>query len=290
MTIHEAQQQLIARLQRVYEGREAATMADWVLEHLTGWKKIDRLVRKHEALSPQQLEKFSAFIEDLVRHRPVQYVLEEAWFYGLPFYVNEAVLIPRPETEELVEWILKDVAARNPAPPMQELRILDIGTGSGCIPVALKKNLPEAIIDACDISEAALAVARRNAQTLEASVNFIQLDILDAASWDRLPALDIIVSNPPYIPFHNKASMQPNVLEYEPHLALFVSNEDPLQFYRVIAELARQKLLPGGTVYVEIHEDLGAATSECFIERGFSKVHVRKDLQGKDRMVRSTKE
>ena len=281
MTIQEARTQLQTQLSNIYEIREAANITDWVMESLTGLSKSARLVKAHEHLTTDQQVLLENYISDLLRHRPVQYVLGESWFHGLRFHVNENVLIPRPETEELVDWVLDEHKQ------VQQLRILDIGTGSGCIPIALKRSLPQAIVYSCDISAGALELARKNATDLGADVHFIQQNILDASLWEQLPEVDIIVSNPPYIPENNKESMHANVLEHEPHLALFVSNNDPLTFYRAIAELSVKKLKEDGAVYAEIHEDLGAATLALFQEKGFGRVTLRRDMQEKDRMIKA---
>lgn len=281
MTIHEAQQQLLFQLYHIYDNREAASIADWVMEKLTGWKKIDRIINKKVPLLPDQITQLESYTEALLQHKPVQYVLQEAWFGADAYFVDERVLIPRPETEELVEWVIQDNTAAG------NIAILDIGTGSGCIPISLRKKLPAASINACDISAGALDVARQNATVLQASVEFLELDILNSDRWTVLPALDIIVSNPPYIPQKDKATMFQNVLSFEPHLALFVEDDDPLLFYRTIAILGKQQLLPGGKIYVEIHEDLGMVVCELFTANGYRDVTLKKDLQGKDRMVRA---
>jgi release factor glutamine methyltransferase len=283
MTMQEAQQQLLTSLYELYDNREAANIANWVMEHVTGMRKIDRIMNKQSLLSPDGMAKLEQYTRELLTHKPVQYVLHEAWFCGMSFYVDESVLIPRPETEELVEWIVEEVRSRKYEVGKD---ILDIGTGSGCIPISLKKKLPQADIYACDVSAPALTVAAKNAATQQTDINFIHADFLDAATWPTLPAVDIIVSNPPYIPQHNQHSMLPNVLAYEPHLALFVPNEDPLLFYDAIACFAQQKLLPGGTIFAEIHEDLGAQTKTLFESKGFV-AEVKKDFQGKERMVKA---
>jgi len=305
MTMHEAQQHLQTTLHQLYENREAATIADWVMEHVTGMRKIDRIMHKQTLLSPDRLAQLQQFTQELLTHKPVQYVLHEAWFCGMPFYVDENVLIPRPETEELVQWVGEEVGSkkyevRNTEPeiggqqsaeafflpPTSNFSILDIGTGSGCIPISLKKKMPHVEIYACDVSEGALAVAAKNAAAQQTAIHFLQADFLDASTWPDLPAVDVIVSNPPYIPNHNQSSMLQNVLAYEPHLALFVPNEDPLLFYNAIARFAQQKLLPGGNIFVEIHEDLGEQTKALFESKGFV-AEVKKDFQGKERMVRA---
>lgn len=291
MTLDQSRQHLVSRLSSIYDTREAANISDWVLEHLTGWKKIDRIVHKNEPLSPAQESQLTQYITELLIHKPVQYVLHEAWFAGMPLYVDENVLIPRPETEELVDWILKEVGSKKleVGNSPSNLRLLDIGTGSGCIPITLKKNLPAANIYACDVSEGALKVAKKNAETQQTPINFLHYNFLNSANWAHFPQVDILVSNPPYIPVKDKATMHQNVLQHEPHLALFVENDDPLLFYRAIAQFAQQKLSPGGSIYVEIHEDLGGATQQLFTDSGFNKVEVKKDMQGKDRMIKACK-
>ena len=291
MTMHEAQQQLQTTLYQLYDNREATTIADWVMEHVTGLRKIDRIMHKQSSLSPDRLTLLQEYTRELLTHKPVQYVLHEAWFCGMPFYVDENVLIPRPETEELVEWVVEETGNRQSAIGNQRskvgtISILDIGTGSGCIPISLKKKMPHVETYACDVSEGALAVAQKNAATQQTVVHFLSADFLDDTTWSTLPAVDIIVSNPPYIPHHNQNSMLQNVLAYEPHLALFVPNEDPLLFYHAIARFAQQKLLPGGCIFVEIHEDLGEQTKALFESKGFA-AEVKKDFQGKDRMVKA---
>lgn len=310
MTIQEARQGLIRQLSSIYDTREAANIADWVLEHLTGLKKIDRLVHRDRPLTEEQSTLLHSYTTQLLTHRPVQYVLQEAWFAGLRLYVDEQVLIPRPETEELVAWVVEESRKREAGSRKSEvgsrraedgswkpevgsqrpeLRILDIGTGSGCIPIALKKQLPEAILHACDVSAGALQVAQRNAAAHAVPIQFHLLDILQEVNWNALPAVDILVSNPPYIPLQDQATMRDNVLQHEPHLALFVANDDPLLFYRTIAAFAQQRLPPGGKIYVEIHEALGAAVVELFTQYGLGEVVLKQDMQGKDRMVRAMK-
>ncbi len=219
-----------------------------------------------------------------MQHQPVQYVLHEAWFYGMKLYVDEHVLIPRPETEELVEWMLKDAETNK-----QPINILDIGTGSGCIPIALKKNMPAAEVWAVDISNEALLVAQRNADTQQTSITFQQADILNKPYPSVLPTFDVIVSNPPYIPLSDKTAMHPNVLQHEPHLALFVANEDPFLFYNAIVDFAQSHLNPGGSLYFEIHEAMGEQVKQLLTQKGFINAQVKKDMQGKDRMVKATK-
>jgi release factor glutamine methyltransferase len=291
MDLQQAQRELVTELSPGYGGREAALIADWVMEKLTGRKRIDRLLYPSEPLPAPLLEQYKKYRAELLAHRPVQYVLQESWFCGMKFYVDERVLIPRPETEELVEWVAQTIAAGGlpqamPAPSRGSL--LDIGTGSGCIAIALRKQLPTTDVHSCDISEDALAVARRNAADLGVAVHFHHLDFLDSRQWTSLPPVQWLVSNPPYIPLNEKANMASHVTEAEPTLALFVPDNDPLVFYRALAEFARQKLLPGGSIFVEIHEDLASDTLDLFTTAGFQQIILRKDMQGKDRMIKAS--
>jgi release factor glutamine methyltransferase len=285
MTLNDHQQQLLSLLSGVYDAREAANIADWVMENITGWKKIDRVVNKHADLSPTQIAKLEQVSNDLLKHRPVQYALGEAWFYGMKFYVNEAVLIPRPETEELVEWVVNDFQNNQ----RQDISILDIGSGSGCIPIAIKKNLAWANVQSCDVSEAAQHIAKQNAISLAAEVQFLQLDFLNATNWPQLGKFDVIVSNPPYIPNEEITAMEKHVVDFEPHLALFVENENPLIFYKAIADFSAQHLNAQGAVYMETHMALANEVAALFTNEIFETVEVRKDLQGKNRMVRAVR-
>ena len=281
MDWQQAQKELISQLSTLYEGREAAGITDWVMEHLSGWKKIDRLLHRSEPLAPSTIDQLKKYTDELLDHRPVQYVLHESWFCGLKFYVDEQVLIPRPETEELVEWVAAEIS-----PPSRV--ILDVGTGSGCIAIALKKKRKAMDVYACDLSEGALAIAQRNAGALDANIHLRLLDFLDSRQWESIPRIDYLVSNPPYIPSKEKATMASHVVGFEPHLALFVEDGDPLVFYRALAGFARQKLLSGGSIFVEIHEDLADATLDLFKTAGFQQVILRKDMQGKDRMIKAS--
>ena len=280
MTIHEAALQLRFSLFHVYDEREAGNIADLIMERVTGWQKIDRIVHKKVPLSVSQQKLLQDFTARLLQQQPVQYVLNEAWFYQLPLFVDEHVLIPRPETEELADWLLKD-----PLTKSTYTSALDIGTGSGCIALALKKNAPWLSVHACDISAGAINVASKNAHSLAIDIQFHLLNILEASAWSTLPMVDIIVSNPPYIPLSNQAFMATNVLAHEPALALFVADEDPLQFYHAIASFALAKLSAQGKLFFEIHEEMGAAVTALLHQHGFTEVLLKKDLQGKDRMV-----
>jgi len=281
MTIHEASMQLRFSLFHVYDEREAENIAGLVMEHITGWKKIDRVVNKTVPLSAKQQQLLTIYTNALLEHKPVQYVLKESWFYGMPLYVDENVLIPRPETEELADWMLKETGKKSAG-----TSVLDIGTGSGCIALAIKKNAPGLAVHACDISEAALQVAKKNAADNLLDVYFHQLDILSEAERSQLPLFDTIISNPPYIPEQDKKSMAANVLQYEPSLALFVPDNDPLLFYKAIAAFAKKHLQKSGKIYLEIHEDLAGAVTTLFASHGFDQLEIKKDLQGRERMVR----
>ena len=283
MTLQEAGFFLLNKLRTVYDEGEASAIGDWVMESLTGSDKTERMIYKNNPITPEEEEQLHGYAAKLLKHTPVQYVLNESWFCGLKFYVDENVLIPRPETEELVEWVISNCRF-----PIDTLSILDIGTGSGCIPISLKRRLRKAKVTALDISDGALTVAQRNAAKLGAEVEFIQLDILDPAQWVVLKTADIIISNPPYIPENNKASMHPNVLEFEPHNALFVPDQDTLLFYKAIIALAKTKLTLEGLLFFEIHENLGKEVTELLSAAGFMS-EIKKDMQGKDRMVMGRK-
>jgi len=281
MTLQEATFLLLNKLRGIYDEGEASAITDLVMENLTGSAKTERMMYKSAPITTEEENRLNLITEKLLQHEPVQYVLNEAWFCGLRFYVDKNVLIPRPETEELVEWIISNCKF-----PFNSLKILDIGSGSGCIPIALKRRLRKAEVWSCDVSGNALGVAQKNAATLGADVRFLQLDFLDQNQWPQLPGFDIIVSNPPYIPEKDKASMQPNVLQYEPARALFVPDNDPLVFYRAIASFGKTHLNRNGAVYAEIHENLGASVTSLFREAGYV-CDLKKDLQGKERMIKA---
>lgn len=241
----------------------------------------DRVANPDKQLSDEQSQEQSLLLERLLTHEPVQYVLGEAWFCGLKFKVDSNTLIPRPETEELVEWVIDNCKF-----PLDELNILDIGTGSGCIAIALKRRLGKSKVWACDLSAGALALAKENARNLGADVNFIQLDFLSTEARTDLPPFDIIISNPPYVPEKDKEIMDANVLNYEPHLALFVPDNDGLIFYRAIAQFGLTHLKPGGNIFAEIYEGAGNETRQLF-EREDYTTELKRDMQDKDRMIRA---
>jgi release factor glutamine methyltransferase len=283
MTMRERHQQFVSELKSIYCEAEATNIAGWVFEHITGKRKAGRHTDKELLLSQTQEQQLEAIIQKLLTHQPVQYVLNEAWFAEMKFYVDENVLIPRPETEELVEWIVEEVRNKK-----SEVRVLDIGTGSGCIPITLKKKLPEIIVRAIDVSEGALNVAVKNAMQLAAQVYFFKLDFLEEENWSQLGKFDVIVSNPPYIKESEAEMMNKNVLEYEPHVALFVPDNDALLFYRKIDAFGKGHLAENGLIFLEINETLGKEVVELFHSQGYS-VDVRKDMQGKERMVKAVR-
>jgi len=281
MTIKEANQYISHGLKLIYPPEEARNIAEWVMENITGVKNTDRISQKEKNLDPEQQQQLEGYLSRLLTHEPIQYVLNEAWFCGLKFYVDKNVLIPRPETEELVEWIITNCKF-----PVDELCILDIGTGSGCIPITLKRRIRKAEVWSCDISGQALEVARRNAQALGTDVHFEELNFLNKEMRDQLPLFDIIVSNPPYVPEKDREQMRANVVRYEPQTALFVPDNDPLIFYKTIAAFGQTHLKPSGSIYAEINESNGYATLGIFQQAGYT-TELKKDMQGKDRMIRS---
>lgn len=283
MTIQEARKDLQQKLSSIYSSTEAATITEWVIEDVTGKNNSERIIKKEHPLTGIEKERLMAAEKRLLNHEPVQYVLNECWFCGMKFYVDKNVLIPRPETEELVEWIISNLRF-----PFEKLRILDIGTGSGCIAISLKRKLRKAEVWACDISKDALDVASRNAKALNADVKFAQLDFLNNEGRNNLPLFDIIVSNPPYVPVKDKEQMNRNVLDFEPHEALFVSDNDPLTFYKAIAAFGKQHLEIKGNIFLELHEEYATSTA-AFFEKENYKIELKKDMQGKDRMLRADK-
>jgi release factor glutamine methyltransferase len=282
MTIESAYQELIQQLLSLYENGESAAIADLVIEYLTGINKNEKLLRKEKTLSLEQENQLQHFTQQLLEKKPVQYVLQQAWFANMKFFVNESVLIPRPETEELVELIFNDY--KKIIHSVESFSILDIGTGSGCIPIALKKKIPKAEITAIDISEAAITIAEKNAVANEVDIQFLEVDFLDEYNWQSLEKYNYIVSNPPYITQAESAEMEQHVLSYEPHLALFVAGKDPLIFYRKIAAFGITHLKKDGVIFVEINQALGKETLELFSSFGYQCI-LKKDMQGKDRMI-----
>jgi release factor glutamine methyltransferase len=279
MSLQKLKAGFIENLKGIYPADEAGNIFNLAIENLTG---IDLRNNSAATFTPDGcfVKMWNEIEQRLQKNEPIQYILNEAWFYDIPFYVNQSVLIPRPETEELVDWIIKDHKGK------QDLSILDIGTGSGCIPVILKRKIPESEVSSCEISSEALLVAQKNARKHKTEINFIQSDFLNKERWPSLPKSDIIVSNPPYIPQQEKKLMHENVLAHEPHLALFVEDTNPLIFYEAIAEAGTTLLKDQGTIYVEIFEGLGQETQSLFDSKGFSTI-LKKDMQGKDRFIKA---
>ncbi|MEL7020215.1 MAG: peptide chain release factor N(5)-glutamine methyltransferase, partial [Bacteroidota bacterium] len=236
----------------------------------------------------QQCARLERDINRMLQYEPVQYILGEADFFGYKFHVSPAVLIPRPETEELVDWMIQDQKKRatNDIRP----RFLDIGTGSGCIPIVLKKKIPYAELSGIDISCAALSVAAQNAARQCVEIAWQEMDILNEKQWGDIPNqhLSVIVSNPPYIPHRERTLMHRNVLEHEPSIALFVADEQPLLFYETIARFAQQKLQDKGCLYFECNEYNATDVRQMLLEKGYASVHIEQDMSGKDRMIRAT--
>lgn len=277
-------------LKNIQDEQEIESFFFILTEYLHNLKRVDVALNPNFELSEEKIKRWNAILAELQQEKPIQYITGEAWFYGLRFEVNENTLIPRPETEELVEFILNSPIAHHPSP----ITILDIGTGSGCIPIALKANLHQANVSAIDISEKALEVAKRNAELNKVEINFIQTNILEVEDLSKLgtsnfqlPAsIDIIVSNPPYVRVLEKQEIKKNVLDYEPHLALFVDDNDALLFYRKIAQLALKNLTPNGLLFFEINQYLGIETVELLENLGFKNIELKKDIYGNDRMTR----
>lgn len=280
MTIESAKDQLIRQLAALYEPREAAGITNLVLEHLTGMNKTDRMIHKHQEFTIEQEDRYEDIVSALLKNKPIQYVLGEAWFGGMKFIVNEHTLIPRPETEELIEWIK---ATANPEPQ----KVLDIGTGSGCIPITLKKEFPLWQLTAIDISDETLAVAHQNATLNHVAIEFMGMDFLNESLWSNLPDYQIIVSNPPYIKKSEKDTMSAHVVDHEPSIALFVPDEDALIFYRKIAAFGLSHLKKNGQLFFEINQLLGKEVCTLLEEMGYHPI-LRKDLHGNDRMIKAT--
>lgn len=282
MIIQQAYRELLLALYQIYDAKEAANIANWVMENVTQLCKVDRIINKNFALTHLQRKQLQSHTIQLLQHIPVQYVLGEAWFYNLKLYVNSNVLIPRPETEELVEWINASYLQKEISKP---IHIIDIGTGSGCIAIALKKQIPTATITAVDINNTAITIARQNANTLQADINFKQLDFLDTSTWSALPTPNILVSNPPYIPLNEKASMAKYVRDCEPATALFVPDDNPIVFYEALAKFALQYMQPKSFLFAEVHAYYGKDVYKLWTAMGLKAV-LKKDMQEKSRMIK----
>ena len=273
ISYQELSQKLAKELHSLYPETEATTLVEWLLEHHLGLRRVDMLRFLEEKDLPEALK---TDLQRLKTGEPIQYILGNAPFYGREFEVNRATLIPRNETEELVHLIIKENSGTGK-------KILDIGTGTGCIPITLALEMKEAEVYALDLSEGALEVAHRNSIKLKANVNFLKCDILNEEP--ALYDLDVLVSNPPYVPKKDQSEMYRNVVDFEPHLALFVPDEDPLIFYRVIGEKGKHLLKKGGRIYFEIYEKVATDAQDLLVKQGYDRVTVHQDLNGKDRMI-----
>jgi len=279
MGIKELYRNYLSQLRQIYPLSEATVITDRAFESIANIKRADLVKDPTKQLTNETVNQLATALTQLLQHKPIQYVLGEAWFYHLKFKVNEAVLIPRPETEELVEMVINSRKLLVP-----DTSILDIGTGSGCIAVAIKKNMPAAILSAIDVSEAALEVAKENAKQHTVNINFMEMDFLNESTWDRLSQYHIIISNPPYIPKKEKEKLAKNVVDHEPHLALFVPDKDPLLFYDKIAAFGRSHLNSNGKIYLEVHEDL-AKEAKALFQKDYSYARIKKDMFGRERML-----
>ena len=273
-------------LKKLYPTSEIDTFLFLILEEYLNFKRIDVVLKSNFEISPEDLTLLKSSTKLLEQEIPIQYILGKTEFYGFQFILNEHVLIPRPETEELVTSVLNKISKLEPLHPIEKekkLKILDIGTGSGCIPISLKKSLPFAEITAIDVSNEALTIAKKNTVLNKVDINLTQQDILKTTSLNQL--YDIIVSNPPYVRESEKKEIKNNVLNNEPHMALFVKDNNPLVFYNKIAELAKNHLSENGTLFFEINQYLGKETVELIKLKGFNKIQLKKDVFGRDRII-----
>ncbi len=291
MISREIYRQYLQQLQQIYSAGEAAVITDWVFESVADLHRADIIKNPEHTIIAEKASQLNDCLTALLQHQPVQYVLGEAWFYKMKLKVNEKVLIPRPETEELVQLVannLKESFNDQSTGVIQPLSLLDIGTGSGCIAIAVKKSLPEVMMTAIDVSPGALSVAKENAAVQQTAITFLQSNFLDENTWKDLPVYDIIISNPPYIPLNEKDKLDKNVTAFEPHTALFVPDNEPLLFYKKIAVFGLLHLTDNGKIYVEMHEDFAEATAEVF--KKYYRVEIKKDIFGKERMLVATRE
>jgi len=280
MSLQEIKIFLKQKLSSKIDAVELTSLIGMLIEAVTGWNTVQQIVNINTELNKEQQAKIEDYAQQLLAGKPIQYILGKAWFMGNELMVNEHVLIPRPETEELVEWIISYASIMN-----KPLSILDIGAGSGCIPIALKLALPNCTLTGLDISKDALGVAQMNAKNLNASIEWMEEDILNTAALDT--SFDIIISNPPYIPLREKKDMQEQVLNFEPSIALFVSNEDPLIYYKAIAKIGKQNLSKNGQLFFEIHYNQGKAILALLDELNYH-AELRQDSFGKNRMIRAS--
>jgi release factor glutamine methyltransferase len=279
-TVQDAFNTFKQTLAPLYDVQEANAITTLVLSELTGYSKAKLKAFPETKLTDEQSKKLSGILNQLQTGQPLQYILGHTEFYGLTFEVSPNVLIPRPETEELVSWIIESAGTSS------AISLLDIGTGSGCIAITLKHELQQATVSAIDISTGALETAKRNAANNKVDVDFIHADILAHEQIKFDEKLDIIVSNPPYVTETDKRQMHTNVTDFEPHSALFVPEEDPLLFYNAIADFAVKKLKSNGLLFFEINESYGEATVDILKYKSFINIELRKDMGGRDRMIK----
>ena len=283
-------------LNNIYEKNEVDSITLLLINEVTGISKANiKAFPKHE-LTDDQAGTLAGYLTKLQTGMPVQYVSGKTEFYGLSFLVNSSVLIPRPETEELVEWVIEAIDSEQRAVDSGQLsvrNILDIGTGSGCIAISLKKHLPDFTVSAIDISPEAINTARLNAKVNHVDIEFIEADILNFKLWSPIShpksQISLIVSNPPYVTPTDKSQMHNNVINFEPHSALFVPEDDPLLFYKAIADFAQRNLEENGLLFLEINESYGKQTVEMLSLKGFKYIELRQDLSGRDRMIKAAK-
>ncbi len=278
MTIKDLYKEYLTELKDLYQTGEAAAITKIMFEHFAKTSQSDMIVNAKNEINDDIQILLQNALAKLKQHVPVQYITGQAWFYNLSFEVNNAVLIPRPETEELV------LEAINFLKENAEKKVLDIGSGSGCIPISIKKNIPSSIVTSVDVSEAALIVAKKNAADNNVEINFLKIDFLEEKNYKDLAHFDLIISNPPYIPENEKNLLNKNVTHYEPHLALFVPDNDPLLFYKKILILSENHLQKNGKILLETHEDFANETAALFLADKYV-VEIKKDMQGKDRIL-----
>ena len=279
MNTKELYRNFLVQLQKVYELGEATVITDWVFDNIANIKKADLIKNPMQQVPAPAIKKIAEKLEQLLSHQPVQYVLGQTTFYNLPFQVNDKVLIPRPETEELTNLVINSWRFET-----KQVSVLDIGTGSGCIAITIKKHLPSTKVIALDVSYDALEIAHKNSITNKTNVQCSLFDFLDESRWPELMLFDVIISNPPYIPIAEKEKMEKHVVDYEPHGALFVPDNNPLLFYEKIAKFGRSHLNYNGKVYLETHEDYAKDVAALFTPT-YNQVMIKKDLFGKERMV-----
>ena len=278
MKIKNYKSNFISEITPFFDEMESESFFYIILEYLHNLKRIDLALQPDLEISEKELNNWEAIVAELKTQKPIQYILGETFFYDLKFEVNENTLIPRPETEELVALILNSNTGTQ-----KKLKILDIGTGSGCIAISLAKNIPNAQVFALDVSEKAIKMAQKNAKLNEVTITFLHQSILETDNLNQ--QFDIIVSNPPYIRNLEKIEINKNVLDYEPHLALFVENDDALLFYRKIAQLAKKNLNQNGQLFFEINQYLGKETLKLIEDLGFKNIQLHQDIYGNDRMI-----